>query len=72
MTQDRVLRKVAAALFKGIDVVNAFADERTFREDVLIDVGDDAGIRIDARIVGEELHKSRPLRTRQADADARL
>ena len=72
MAQDRILRKLAAAVFKRFDVVDSLADERPLQEDVLVDVGDDTCVGIDACIECLELHVSRPLRARQADPDPRL
>ena len=58
VAENRVLGKVAAALLEGIDVVDPLADERAFAEQILIDVRDDARVRIDARIAGDTVART--------------
>ena len=57
---------------ESIDVVNSFADEGAFLEDILVDVGDGAGVGIDAGLAGEKLGEARSTGAGHADADARL
>src|SRR5665213_4219421 len=54
MAEDGIVRKISARLEERIDVVDALADERALAEEVLIDVGHDAGIGIDPWIAGKE------------------
>jgi len=51
VTENAVLGKAPGqGLFEGLDLVDALADERTLLEGILIDVGDGAGIGVDARL----------------------
>ena len=51
MAEDPVLGKAAAERpLERVDVVDALADERALAEHVLVDVGDGARVRVDARI----------------------
>ncbi len=62
MAQDPILgQAVAERLVEGIDVVNAFPDERTFAEEILIHVGDRAGVRIEAGLPSEQLGEAGPI-----------
>src|SRR5450631_3950919 len=62
MTQDPVFGKTARqGTFEGIDVVDALADEGSFAEHVLVDVGNDARVWIDTRLAPEEARVSRPV-----------
>ena len=38
VAENSVLRKVATAAIERVDVINAFADERAFGEQILIDI----------------------------------
>ena len=49
VAEDRVFGKDAAAVLKGVDVVDAFANKRTLVEEILVEIGDDAGVGIDPR-----------------------
>ena len=44
-------------LLEGVHVVDALADERAFAEQILVNVRDDARVRIDARVAGEQAHE---------------
>ena len=48
VAEDRVLGKYAAAVLEGIDVVDALADEGPLVEKVLVEIGDDPRVGIDA------------------------
>jgi hypothetical protein len=55
MAEDPVLGELAADRpLEGVDVVDALADEGALVEDVLVDVGDRAGVGVDAWLAGEE------------------
>ena len=63
MAEDAVLREPPAdRLLERVDVVDPLADERAFAEHVLVDVGDGAGVRVDARLAGEQPREPRPAR----------
>ena len=67
VAQDAVLGKPPAErLLERVDVVDALADERTFAEAVLIDVGNDSRVRVDPRIAAEKAREPRPVGPRQA------
>ena len=73
MAEDPVLGKATAqGPLERVDVVDAFADERAFGEHVLVDVGNGACVRIDARITRVHAREPRSIRARQADAHAWL
>jgi hypothetical protein len=60
---------MAKRLLEGIDVINALADERSFAEQVLVDVRDTACIRIDSGGVPLQLRVVRLTRAAQAAGD---
>ena len=62
MAEDRIFGKLAAGLLKCIDVVNSLSNERPFPEEILIDIGDDARIRIHPRIASKQPREPRALR----------
>ena len=65
MAEDAVLGKAAVErALEGIDVVDALADERAFAEQVLVDVGDGARVRIDAGLAAEQPRVARAARCR--------
>ena len=72
MAQDGVLWKIATELFKRFDVIDAFSDKRSLAKEILIDIGNNACIRIDARIRFQQSDEPGPARTRHADRDAWL
>ena len=55
-----------------VDVIDPLADERAFAEQVLVDVGDRARVRIDAGLAGEHPRVARAARARQPGRHARL
>ena len=64
MAEDRVFRHPALQRgFEGVDVVDALAGEIALAEQILIDVGDRAGVRIDAT-----RHRKRCAETRSSRA----
>ena len=68
VTEDPVLREPAAhSPLERVHVVDALADEGPFAEQVLVDVGHHAGIRVDARLAGPEPRVPRPGRAGKAD-----
>ncbi len=73
VAQDAVLgQAIAQHVLEGVDLVDALADERAFVEHVLVDVGDGAGVRVDARLAAEQPPVVRSVRGGQARADPRL
>ncbi len=59
VTENEVLRKAAIdGLAKRIHIVDAFADERSFTENILVDIRDFARVGIDARLAREQLGKA--------------
>ena len=73
MAQDPVFGEASAQRpLEGVDFVDTFADEGTFAEHILVDVGDGAGIRIDTRLAPEQLRVPGPVRARQAHGHAGL
>ena len=59
-------------LLECIHLIDTLADERTFAEHVLVDVGDDAGIGVDAGVHAMQSRIARAVGAFQAHADARL
>ena len=59
-------------LFERVDVVYALADERAFAQQILIDVGNRARIRVDPRFTRSEPLIFRQPSTRQGHAHTRL
>ncbi len=73
VTQDAIFGKaILQRALERVDVVDALADERTFAEQVLVDVGDGARIRINPGLGAEEPRIARAIRARQAHRHARL
>ncbi len=73
MAEDAVLRKPAPQrALERIHVVDALADERALVEEVLVDVGDGARVRVDAGVVRAELGIARAVGARQVYGHARL
>ncbi len=55
MTQNPVFGKTTAQnFFKRIDIIDALADKRAFREDILINIGNHARIRVDPRLASPQ------------------
>ncbi len=55
MAEDPILGKAPLECSpEGIDVIDSFADERAFTEQVLVHVGDGARIRVDPRLTSVE------------------
>src|SRR5208282_5820594 len=55
-----------------IDIIDPLANERTLSEQILVNVGDNASIRIDAWLTSEQACISRMIRSGQARADLGL
>ncbi len=73
VAEDAVLWQAALErMLEGFHVIDALAHERTFVEQVLIDVRDHAGIRIDAGLAAEHPRKARGTAPAQAGAHAGL
>ena len=72
VAEDRVFWKNAAAVLEGVDVVDALADEGALVEKVLVEVGDDPRVGIDAGGARGEAAEPRPLGARQAHRHPRL
>ena len=73
MREQRVLRHASLERGgEGIDVVQPLAGEDALVEEILVDVGDGGGVRIDAGVAGVGAREQRPRRARHRDADARL
>ena len=73
MAEDAVLGKAPVERpLERIDVVDPLANERAFAEQVLVDIGDGARIRVDARLTPEQSRIPRPVRAGQAHGHARL
>ena len=73
VTEDTVLGKAAVERpLERVHVVNALADERAFTKEVLIHIGDGAGIRIDARLTPEQSRIPRQSLARQTHGHTRL
>src|SRR5690349_2759880 len=58
--------------FERIDVVDALADERPFREEILVDVGNGRRVGIDPRWTGGEARKHGLARAHGRSPNARL
>src|SRR5476649_2125092 len=55
VAEDPVLRQTPReCMLECIDVVDAFADKRSFAEQILVDVGNNSRIRVDARLAAEK------------------
>ena len=73
VAQDAVFRQFAVErLPEGVDVVDALADERPFAEQILVDIGHHARVRIDARLAAGEPGIERAPCAGERDADTRL
>ncbi len=73
VTEDAIIGKpMVQRLLEGIDLVDALADERAFTEQILIDVGDAAGIRVEAGLAAMQLCVTRSVRAGQACCHTRL
>ena len=59
-------------MLEGIHVVDSLANERSFPEEILVDIGYDARVGVHPGIAREQPDKQRAVGTRQTDADARL
>ena len=59
-------------MLESINIVYAFADKRTLREHVLIDIGDGARVRVDPRLVTEQSRIARLDTALQAHRDPGL
>ena len=71
--QQRVLGHAAVERRRErVDVVQALAGEDALAEQVLVDVGDGRGVRIDAGVAGVDPGEERSGRARHRHADARL
>ncbi|KAF5056936.1 hypothetical protein DSECCO2_362080 [anaerobic digester metagenome] len=73
VAQNSVVGKAAVeSLPEDVHVVDALADERTFAEQVLIHIGDGAGVGVDADLAGAHQRIPRTVRAGQADRHPRL
>jgi hypothetical protein len=73
VTQDAVVGKaMTQRLFEGIDVIDALADERSFAEQILVDVRDTASVWIDSGRVSLQLCIMRLACAGQAAGQPRL
>ena len=60
MAKDQIVGKsFAQQAFESIYVIDAFADEGPLVEEILVDIGYDARVRIDARLPTEKTDKPR-------------
>ena len=73
VAEDPVLGKAPVECpLERIDIIDPLADERAFVKEVLVNVGDGARIRVDARLTPEQVRVPRPVRARQTHGDAWL
>ena len=73
VAEDAVLGEAPVErLLEGIDFVDALADERTFLEPVLVDVGDRVRIRVDTGVAPVQPRIPRPVGAGQAHGHAGL
>jgi hypothetical protein len=73
VAEDGVLREAPVhGPLEGIHIVDAFADERAFLENILIHVGHFPRVGIDARVAGKQPDEPGSPGARQAHAHARL
>ena len=73
VAEDPVLGKASLErLLERIDIIDPLADEGAFTEQVLVNIGDGARVRIDARLAPAQPRIPRPVRARQAHGHARL
>ena len=70
MTEDAVCRQaIHQRPLEGIHGIDALADERAIAEQILVNVGNCARVRVDPGIAAEQVGVGRARDTRQADAD---
>ena len=70
MTQNAVCRQaILQRALEGIHGIDALADERAIAEQILIDIGNGACVRVDPCIATEQVGVGRARDTRQTDAD---
>ena len=73
MTEYPVFRESSCERsLERIDVVDPLADERTLAEQVLVNIGDGARIRVDAGLASEQPRIALAVRARKAHCNARL
>ncbi len=73
VAEDAVFGKaILERSLERIDLVDSLADEGAFTEQVLVDVGDGAGIGVDAWLLPVQASVARAIRAGQAHAHARL
>ena len=58
VAEDGVMGEVPAPSIEGVDVINPLSDKRPFTEEILIEIGDNPRIRIDAD--GASVHPAEP------------
>ncbi|MNT11948.1 hypothetical protein D3C72_1468550 [compost metagenome] len=69
MAEDAVVGQATLErLFEGVDRIDALADEGTVVEQVLVHIGNGAGIGVDTGIAAKQAGVGRACRARQADA----
>ena len=68
VAEDCLLWKYAAATLEGVYIVDAFANEGALIEEILIEIGDNPCVGIDARTTSGDPAKPRSPRARQAHA----
>ncbi len=73
MAEDTVFRKTPAQrLLEDIHVIDSFADERAFSENVLVNVGDRASVGINAWFTAPEPRITGMVCPRKTDRNPRL
>ncbi|MNE85458.1 hypothetical protein D3C80_1824610 [compost metagenome] len=73
MAEHPVVGKAALhCLFEGVHGIDSFADERATEKQVLIDIGNRLGVRIDTSVAAEQSGIGRTRRAGQADTDPGL
>src|SRR5262249_53733293 len=73
VAENGVGRKAAVQnLAEDVDLVDAFAGETAFTEEVLIDVGDRLRVAVETGLSGIDVRKARAIGGLHTDADARL
>ncbi len=73
VTEDEVFGKpVAQNPFKGIHIIDSFADEGTFLKPILVDIRHGSRVGIDAGLSSEDAHEPRASRAGQAQGDSGL
>src|SRR5207237_9819390 len=73
MAENQVIGKAPfQRKFKCVDIVNAFADEGTLTEHILVNIGNGSRVGIDAGFISKHPRIPRSVRARKTDGHARL